>query len=435
MKQNCALKKTITLLMAFFLFALTGCQGGRKDLPTMEIFTEDGPKEVPMVTLVTDVGWQSTNLRAVLNRVPGSGREFQITIEPLPRTEPERSNRLTRIRTEMMAGEGPDMFIMDLQFGTLYGSENSDGLLDPLFPFPEKAMKNRLFLPLDEYMENAGYSDFSAFMPALMELGRNDEGQQILPLTFDFDVARFSTDTYDIPIESTGTREDMLNSGVPILEYFAGTLPGTPLDYFGVTADYEDETLCFTEDELFSQAMLWKEHFDKFWAGGYEGVLGLGLDRFVMGMAVSAFDGGGDTVVVPYRNRDGGTTAHVRIIAAINRNASYPDYAFSVIDTIASESVMRDQALYGWSGSIVANTELGTHDKPLEWLPMIAENYDLYQELLGEINVVKYPTLLEQAVYEEIYAPCVHQEFEDEAAVRAAVHKTYMTMLMMLAES
>lgn len=96
---------------------------------------------------------------------------------------------------------------------------------------------------------------------------------------------------------------------------------------------------------------------------------------------------------------------------------------------------MCDQAPYGWSGGIPANIELGSPDKPLQWLRMTQETYDAYRGLVNQVTVVKSPTALEKAVYEGVYLPCVNDELESEDSVRAAAHKAYMTMQMMLAES
>lgn len=424
------MKRLALILLALLLLTFPACDP-RNDLPTMKIVTDEGIKEVPMVTMVTDVNWVPDNLSSVLRTVPGNDKDFKVTFEALPLTEPERSNRLTRLRTEMMAGKGPDLFLINLENSSIF-TENTDSLLEPLFPFPEKSMKNRMFLPLDGYMENARFTDFSKFLPELMELCRNDEGQQIIPLTYNFEICTFNASASDIPLEKTGTREDMLNSGSPVLEYFAGSLGLMSLDYFGTPADYYEETLNFTEDELFEQAMLWNEHFRKLWAGEYASVLE--LEGFSHGPTIG-LDLDNSMSNIPYRNRDGGVTASVSIIAAINRNASYPQEAFAVIDKIASESVMRDEALYSWSGGIVANTELGSPDKPLQWLHMTQEAYDAYRELLDQVTVIKFPTRLEKEVYEEVCLPCVNGELEDEDDVRAAVHRAYMTMQMMLAES
>lgn len=432
------MRRFLSTLLALCVLCTTlgGCQE-KKELPTMDVMTEEGWQDLPLVTMAIDVPWLSENLRSVLLEVPGSEREFHVSVEPLPRESAERSNCLTRMRTEMMAGKGPDLFVLSLRYSnfgvTASGSEFE--FLEPLFAFPEKAMDNRLFLPLDEYMENAKLTDFDRLMSPLMELGHNEEGQQIIPLTYDFDVGMFDTAVFDIPMESTGTMQEMLDSGSLALEYFAGGMAGMPLSYFTREADYDKDTLLLTEEELFQQGMVWQELWERFRNGDFQPVIDtVEQGGFSMGPIGTFGDSQEEDQIVPYRNCDGGITAYVDIIGAINRNANYPEYAFRILDKLASENVMRAQTLYGWSGSMVSNMDLGGPDKPV-WFPMTQEAYDQFLSMREEITCVKFITGLEQAVYETLYTPCLQGELEDESDVRAAAHKAYMTMKMMLAES
>ena len=231
MKQNHMFKKTMALMMALLLLGLAGCTGPKRTGETIDIITDEGKKTVPLIRLVTDVYWDQTNLNSALRTVPGNGREFHVSFEPLPRDEPARDNYLTRMRAEMMAGKGPDVFLMDMTCSFKSLSANSGKLLYPLFRFPEQAMDNRLFLPLDEYME-ASSTNYDAFRADLMEACSNEEGQQILPLTYAVDTVPLKEGTYDFPEESTLTQQGMLESGDLRLEYYASFLNHMPLQYF-----------------------------------------------------------------------------------------------------------------------------------------------------------------------------------------------------------
>lgn len=432
MKQNHMFKKTMALMMALLLLGLAGCTGPKRTGETIDIITDEGKKTVPLIRLVTDVYWDQTNLNSALRTVPGNGREFHVSCEALPREDPERDNYLTRMRTEMMAGKGPDVFLMDMTCSFKSLSANSGKLLDPLFRFPEQAMDNRLFLPLDEYME-ASSTNYDAFRADLMEACSNEEGQQILPLTYAVDTVPLKEGTYDFPEESALTQQGMLESGDLRLEYYASFLNHMPLQYFGRDADYGKEELTFTEDELYEQAMIWYEHWKRFDEGYYESIIN--SDGFDLGLGMFTKPEAGYDFF-PARNRDDGVTAYVDIAGMINRNTCCPEYAFRVLETLSGESVMRDSALYGCSGGLVANTELGGPDKPLEWAMILDEDsYASYRQVVDQVSVAKLPSCLEQAVYEMLHFPCVRCEFEDEEDVRAAVHKTYVTMQMMLAES
>ena len=108
----------------------------------------------------------------------------QVAFEVLPIEGSERKTALQRLRTEIMAGSGPDVFIMNGASGSL-----EFGYDDALFNFPEKNMEMGLFLPLDEYMENnTQFTDWSNQTGTIMAAGRNDEGQVIVPMTYTFPV-------------------------------------------------------------------------------------------------------------------------------------------------------------------------------------------------------------------------------------------------------
>lgn len=421
--------------------ALGACQK-EAGQPTTKIITDRGEVELPLVTMMLDEPmWDMNNLRNVLTRVEGSDQEFHVAYDILPMDNPERDTRLTRLQTELMAGKGPDLFISNQYQGCLSTDINNE-IRKPMFAFPEQAMENRVFLPLDEYMENARLTDFDRLLPVVMEAGRGEEGQMILPLTYDFGVAKFDREVFDLPVERFSTRQDMLDSGFLGLEYFDGMFrggPSGPLDYFGQPADYESETLCFTEEELAEQAILWGQTWKRFQAGEFEEVIrkGESNDFRYGGFAVVGNEGYDATDwIVPARNRDGGITAYVQTFAAINRNSPYPEYAFRVLDQLACEATQRDRLIYGGGGGMVTNMDIGSpEDKPISWFPMKPEIYEQYLTLRDEITQARLINALDQTVWEDILRERLTGGLETEEGARQAAHKAYTTMQMLLAES
>lgn len=88
-------------------------------------------------------------------------------IEVLPANKAEREVRLAALRTEIMAGGGPDVFLIrcdvpnriinDWNFLENEHPEESTLYREPLFPDVTAAMNNSFFLPLDKYLEKAKY--------------------------------------------------------------------------------------------------------------------------------------------------------------------------------------------------------------------------------------------------------------------------------------
>lgn len=92
-----------------------------------------------------------------------------------------RDNELTRVRTEIMAGEGPDVFITTCQ----------PEYVDPVFKYPDQVMSRRTFLPLDDYIKNAQFMEWEKLTPVVMEAGKTGEGQMALPLTYSLPMTVF----------------------------------------------------------------------------------------------------------------------------------------------------------------------------------------------------------------------------------------------------
>lgn len=274
----------------------------------------------------------------------------------LLREEPARSQRIESLRVEVMAGQGPDLFLMDCYYNTLSSCSIYEASVQSLFPFPEQARDNHLFLPLDEYIENAQFMDFDRLMPQIMEAGRGEEGQTILPLQYDFSVMFLEEAQYTEP--PAFSREGYLQSGNRNLERAALGLDNwAMLGYFGRDADYAGETLTFTETELLDIALGAAEGSRKWMEGYYErGPVEAFFGRFLQ-------DGQpADQFYIPVYNRDQGVTAYVTGYGAINRSANYPDYAFRVLDKLLSREAQKESLLYtgefnGGSFGLVPNLD------------------------------------------------------------------------------
>lgn len=100
-------------------YVLTACKGNGEPVPTMKAVTDEGIKELPMVTVLVDMSQSNLTPNAVsdlLNTTPGYGSEFMIITENIPDIwtgEQQRDTALTRVRTEILAGGGPDILLCE----------------------------------------------------------------------------------------------------------------------------------------------------------------------------------------------------------------------------------------------------------------------------------------------------------------------------------
>lgn len=178
----------------------------------------------------------------IMSNIIYSGGPKDIEFEIIPKNGSEREAYLPRIKTEMMSGEGPDVFPMACcPAGSPYKVGN-------LFPMPEKAMKSGCFMVLDEYMESyTELAEWDKMTRIVLGAGKNEEEQQIIPLCY-----RIPATVYSVKeVEHTPSKEitwmDMLESED---EAFAAAALWTDMDVFAATWNTVKDDLLFTDLEV-----------------------------------------------------------------------------------------------------------------------------------------------------------------------------------------
>ena len=353
------MKKLISIvLVPALLLTLAGCLSGCKK------------EQKPLRILYDFSTWnfeQEQVLDELRQHLIDCGLPEDFEIEVLSTEDDERKIQLTRIRTEMMAGGGPDVFL-----------SNRLAYIDALFLMPEKTMKLGLLYPLDDYIEKAQYMDWDRLNPTVMAAGRSEEyGQVILPLSYTFPMKLFMPeDVAEIPNKDT-TWADMLNDETKLLTAVAAI--GCYMDFgdqisgktylaesLGELADYENNQLLFTEDELLIRmqeigALLEAKRnggFDRipefFAVNGMYAWYGDENDDF-FGDTISRFGENGtrrkktentELTMVPIYSDDGGVTATIQSMAAINANTKRIDDAFLVLDALMEPEFMAASSLF-----------------------------------------------------------------------------------------
>lgn len=118
--------------------------------------------------------------------------ETSVRLEQIPTDE----NMLQRLRTQIMAGNGPDAYILK--------SDNE------LFPDVYQSMYNGLFEDISGYYDSDTQLGKDALHTGIMNAGVINEGRYVLPLRFDFPVAYVDVEQF----ESLGGSLDMIEGGI-----------------------------------------------------------------------------------------------------------------------------------------------------------------------------------------------------------------------------
>lgn len=330
-------------------------------------------------------------VHALKSSIMNIGGPKDIEFEILPEAGVERDTAIKRIRTEIMSGEGPDVFIM-AGCKKAIDSEFNSPVEEPLIALPAKAMESGYFLVLDEYMEKSTqFAEWDKMTRIVLEAGKNEEGQQIIPLCY-----RIPATVYSVKeVEHTPSKEitwmDMLESEDEALaaaavwtdmDVFAATWNtvkddllftdlGVPMTEFvlGELADYKQEKLLFTEEELRLRIKEICVLADNYLAGQYDSApthyCGFPGHNFNMNKKGADEEGqqypelNGLKIeeglrMIPLYSDDGGVTAEISAYAAINRNTKRADDAFFVLDYLLSRKAQQSEKIYHYLYCLLA---------------------------------------------------------------------------------
>ena len=418
----------IALVSLFLAVLLISCDSKNQDDPTPSQPNQSGQTDkssLPRLSVLVDLpSAGSGSVDDFFSYVPGNGKSFLIITETLPPEGQERSAALTRIRTEILAGKGPDVFICTC-WVPVFGEEG-------LFKFPNQAMENRIFLPLDDYISGAKYMEWDRLLPVVMEAGKGQEGQMLLPLAYRFDVFLLDRDRFSSSVEFPATWDELAESGDKLARSLAGYV--TPYDMMGELADYDKDVPAFSEDELFEYMKKVLDHLKK--------VQSESIVPIFLNFSDSKFNGpdytmdllkGREFDFFSTYNKDGGITADITAFAGINRNSAHPDEAFTVLDFLLNRDVQKGFTIYSAMHSLPTHMDLYSNKYPAHGQAMSEEHFESFSKLRDQINVAKFYTPLEGAMLGITAEFDFKNGTEDE--LRKIVHKHYMEMSMMLAES
>lgn len=442
------MKKLALLLTACLLAwsALAGCQTQDTPQPPepsgSEASASSNAQEGDPVVLCIEDSFEQ-DAYELENYLKTTGVETEYEFLVLPNNTEDRETELTRLRTEIMAGEGPDAFILD---ATVPGTVTDSGEpLEALFPNVEKSMYSHLFLDVEEMVQNSETIDLANCNPTVMDVGVTSGGRFLLPLTYTFSVHIFDTAHLNDPNFTFTSLEELLQSDEESLK---GTLAWGSFrlfpDCLDPLVDYEGQNLLVTREAMqqaVEQADALVDLQDESYSESplvYQS--GTGISMYSL-LGLSSEDT--EYTFFPVPNRNGGVTAAVTFYAAINANAAHPQEAFDFIELLYSEELVTQQGFevngmhYGTMFDYGDNGFLAIPAKD-RLLLQYAEDSGLlpgtlasFQGALDRIDSAKVYSDLDLDIY-NLYETW-HFERPEES-LEELVDRTVSTMEMTLAE-
>lgn len=446
---------SVILCICILVLSTAGCSGKNRTLTVL----------VDMEYQVLETFYTIEKAIADFEGVVERAGIENVVFEFMPKEGVERETAIDRIRTEIMSGKGPDVFLIACDGSRLYGNYTDMAL----FQIPEKAMESGLFLPLDEYIETAEHAEWDRFLPQIMEAGRTDEGQVFIPLSYTTRAALYRKSEFEHTPSKDMTWQQMLedetlhdtaavlSDGGELIDsgrkvYTTQFHPDFTL---GDLADYKNEELLFTEEELHRRVEECLELYDyslneKLYeeTGRSERYLGLKFNGLIFEDDLANGLTREDTfTMVPLYSDDGGVTAQIMAYAAINRNTRRPEDAFTVIDLLLKTNYQQASIIFNFwilsdDGGASIHEGLMSKDYPM-WTPgsrqvpgmdwyMSDENFAAFCNVRESITNVQYLGALNSILHEMMMdcyiAKSLGNDYTD------IVSKAYNTMRLMVSE-
>ena len=376
-------------------------------------------------------------------------------MEYVPGEGAERDNRITALHTQIMAGKGPDLYLVACSDPSVALSLH-EGLEHPyLFPYVQSSMRQNLFLPLDSYIENAQFLEWDKLPPALMEAGKTEKGQMVLPMTYNFRATVFRRSDISFYDSLPLSWDEAYSSNDPAL-WAASSYNDVEFgDALGELADFDTHRLSFSEEYLtmvaYQDILLLKQNTSDGLSSSFSGapahnsrVFARYNRDFLSGNLVpegvpSLLDEE-DLAIVPLYNIKGGVTANITSFVAIDANTEHPEEAFFIADLLLSKELQKSCFFANFDGIPVHEDLLQKTEKidnlkndPNPW-GFSDEGYREYCRVRSEINAVKFYSPLDLAL-SEMYEDIIFNENVSQEEIAEIAKETYRVLQMMLDES
>lgn len=443
------MKKYVVLTVVLIILLFSGCNANKAqalriciDIPCFDEYSQN------------DI---ENSINDFLIRIQKNGGPENIEIEYLPALGTERETELTRMRTEMMSGGGPDIFIIWM------GTPD----FETVFPITEKSMELGAFLPLDQYIENAQFMEWNSMTQEIFEVGRTEEGQQLIPLTYTFPATFYRQSEVPKISSAETTWMDMMEDENRVLtaagfwgiqKNYDGSDFMLPSDshlqnILGAVADFKNEQLLFTEDELYTRMTELYSLYDLYSAGEFASVpWGCKRDIYVGYNIIPELDfynglQSSDTLtMVPIYSDDGGVTAKVESYTCINRNTKCPEDAFFVVDLLLSREMQLNSDLYKnlyfqlgsrgiplYEDAMQESAPVYAGDWSDDW-SMSEENYKEFCDIREQITHAYIPSALSRELNDLYLMWYGVQTGQTTGNLKDLVSETYRTMDQIISE-
>ena len=185
--------------------------------------------------------------------------EVSVNLEILPLDDDSRQARMKRLRTQIMSGKGPDVYLLPTGSQVILrkGDEPLYVPIDPLFHDVTHTMELGTFFDLSALYDADTDLNTTALKPEIMEAGCRDGHRWVLPLRFDIPVIYTQPEQAQaMGIPETLFHQDFLTIAQTLCDQnspfylCAGLVFPQQLDYLAPLVDYSTGQVLLSRQQL-----------------------------------------------------------------------------------------------------------------------------------------------------------------------------------------
>ncbi len=365
-----------------------------------------------------------------------------------PRVREAEEAALTKLRTEIMSGRGPDLFVLN-------------AIHLRLIQDPDKQMRAGVFADLAPYLDTIAAE--ATLNETVLAAGQADGAQYLLPLYYTVPgvavpaEALAGFDAGETPSPAAFLEKLLAHCGTEGFAPLGGLIGSADSLAYAPALDYEARAAVLNEDQLALAALLadteaWTR------ATGFQvwrparGVPSaeIPFDACVMGFnylerqALGLLDQEIDPIVLPIPNGNGGATASVELYAGVRANSPHIQLAAEMLARL-----LRPEALKQMDGTSYPYTYSVNEDAVQELTENFCRAYRTERQKLGEdipyteadcdalaqqfteaaraVNTARFTNMSDNALRRLVIGPVARGEatLEEAAADFAAEYRFY----------
>ena len=396
-------RHSIFILLLLLLCFLTACGQNQDDLAdtstTDTTVLDTTETDVPtssdtsddenILRIVTDKSEKFTIndlVKELVSDFEDSHPGITVELEILPEDVEERTIRLESLRAEIMAGDGPDVFL----FPTANYGNRIGGLL---FPDVVQSMHNGMFADISALYDADTELNKEQLQSTVMEAGVLDDARYVMPLWYSFETVLIDSAKlagYGVSEEEiTGSIQDFYDVVIKKNDHAfavgANLNYSEPYTYFPQLLDYESGQVLVTEEKVSDYLKRFYQHMslaygdrdpdaavdtseynsshigayvslNSFWRNSSQPAYINDLSSALSSYVLADVYGYGDVKAYPIRSADGSVTATVSYWGAISAGCDHVELAYDFLRMMLSEKAQweigRSAAGAGLSGSL-----------------------------------------------------------------------------------